>query len=312
MPIVKSDIRDRFVVIPNEILRHKAMSPNAAALLCLMLSFPPDWRFRLSHLRQEHIEMSKAAMQTAFRELRDKGYAERAAMQGEDGKFSGYDYIIYDRPHRTRDCPAPAEPAAEKPAARQPAAGNLTPTNTEVTKDLENEETPKPLSAAPTSRPEPSSSSKEKITKGQVDQIVEVYNENCDVLPSVKAVNSARERRVRKIIREHGFDEAYDLIRRATLAVASDDFWRSKQKYGFDNLLAGDKYLQKAETWKDGGEVGKDLDVGTSVLFKMVVGTREERLEGVISSVEGKQFIVSPDGAGEDVRIPHSHVVRRL
>lgn len=81
---------------------------------------------------------------------------------------------------------------------------------------------------------------------------IEAWNANRGRLPAVTALNSKRRSAIRALVKEHGPDPALELLRDAARAVATDDFWLTRQ-YGFDNLLTGGKVLARAEQWRAGG-----------------------------------------------------------
>lgn len=82
---------------------------------------------------------------------------------------------------------------------------------------------------------------------------LEAWNAHRGRLPAVQALNSKRRGAIRALVKEHGPTGALSLFRDATLAVAHDDFWLSRQ-YGFDNLLSGGKVLARAEQWRAGAK----------------------------------------------------------
>lgn len=100
MPVVRVHPRKQFTQTPNDAIRGMALSPNALALLVLLLSFPDDWEFSLSWLRKTHIKLSKKKMAEAFQELQDKGYAKREQSRGKGNRIIGYDYIIFTEPQQ--------------------------------------------------------------------------------------------------------------------------------------------------------------------------------------------------------------------
>lgn len=93
---------------------------------------------------------------------------------------------------------------------------------------------------------------KRRGAREDLDAFGEAWNENCGPLPKVLAVNDKRRARLRSLIKEHGgFQRALELWTDAVRAVARDEFWQQR-RYGFDNLLAGNKVLARAEQWRAG------------------------------------------------------------
>jgi hypothetical protein len=83
--------------------------------------------------------------------------------------------------------------------------------------------------------------------------LLDAWNEHRGSLPAAQKVTSNRRAKLKTLIRDLGsFDKAHAAIAIAAREVAGDDFWQTRG-YGFDNLLAGQKVIQKAETaWNRG------------------------------------------------------------
>ena len=239
-----------------------------------------------------------------LRELEEQGFIKATQQHRDDGGFRSKKYRLL----------FVGTPVADfNRGGGSVQQGGVAGCNSKNSHKERSEEQPL-MSPAATAAEEGTSSSKEKITDKLVEVIVAIYNEHCDVLPSAQSINAKRARSVRKMIREHGFDEAKDLMRRATLAVASDDFWRSSRKYGFDNLLAGDKYVQKAEAWTadKGSTAHTDVAIGSTIEFSHRVGMRDVRVFGSVVSSDGNQVeaVVSDDQAvmPGTYRVPLTHI----
>jgi hypothetical protein len=78
-----------------------------------------------------------------------------------------------------------------------------------------------------------------------IENVVRAWNENRGVLPRITTLNEHRKRRIIGLIREHD-KEAATLIAAATKQVSNNPFWQ-ENRYTFDNLLTGGKYLSHAE-----------------------------------------------------------------
>lgn len=78
--------------------------------------------------------------------------------------------------------------------------------------------------------------------------IIDAWNEHSGNLPKVRSVSEARTRALDRFLRnaKNSSSEPAALMAIAARVVAADAFWQAR-KYGLDNLLAGDKYMQKAE-----------------------------------------------------------------
>lgn len=81
---------------------------------------------------------------------------------------------------------------------------------------------------------------------GASAKLLEIYNLNRGKLPEVKILNAKRKRLLSKLVKEFGADDSSLLLGDATKNVALDPFW-IERGYNLDNLLAGDKVVEKAE-----------------------------------------------------------------
>ena len=72
MPIVRSEQREGFTMVPNRILRNGNLSVTARLVWTVALSRPDDWVFRLESLAAD-VGISNRTTQRAIAELRDHG-----------------------------------------------------------------------------------------------------------------------------------------------------------------------------------------------------------------------------------------------
>jgi len=76
--------------------------------------------------------------------------------------------------------------------------------------------------------------------------LLSLWNDHRGQLPKAEPTEK-RLKKLDQIAAALGAD-AERVMRSATLEVAADSFWRER-KYNLDNLLAGEKYIGKAESW---------------------------------------------------------------
>ena len=85
-----------YVMVLKETLYDKTLSLKAKGLLCFILSKPDDWKIFIDALSRELLE-SRNTIASILNELIDKGYCLRQrSLRTEKGKFTGYDYIIFE------------------------------------------------------------------------------------------------------------------------------------------------------------------------------------------------------------------------
>ncbi len=129
-----------YTVMSNCHLRDRRLSLKAKGLLSQMLSLPEDWDYTLTGLAGINRE-SKDAIRSAVNELERAGYIRRRQTTDAKGKFSGNEYVIYERPAENRDGmeekgkqpllgnPSSENPMTENPVTEKPMTGNPLPEN---------------------------------------------------------------------------------------------------------------------------------------------------------------------------------------
>lgn len=79
-------------MIPNDIIRNKALSDRARILFCYMASMPDDWKFYQGAMAKE-LGYTKDTLRKYIEELLSTGYLNREQRR-EEGKFDSYDYTL--------------------------------------------------------------------------------------------------------------------------------------------------------------------------------------------------------------------------
>jgi hypothetical protein len=91
-----------FSTIDNEPLNDKSLSMESMALLVYLLSKPDNWKARKGEIIKRFIKNTKNKIESAFKELIASEYAILEKIRGEDGKLSGSEYLIFERPSLCR------------------------------------------------------------------------------------------------------------------------------------------------------------------------------------------------------------------
>jgi hypothetical protein len=145
MAVFRVHKNENYTVLSNYHFKERRMSLKAKGLLSLMLSLPEGWDYSAAGL----VTLSKDgkdSVNAALKELEKFGYLRRTQAIDTGGKFSGYNYEIYEQPSD-----AAKAAAAEKEAAAQPKAENP-PTGEPF---AENPTTEKPTTEKPTTENPP-------------------------------------------------------------------------------------------------------------------------------------------------------------
>ena len=126
----------------NAHFKEREMSLKAKGLLSLMLSLPDEWDYSVSGL----VSLSKDGKDSttkALTELEHLGYVRRIRATDSKGRFTGYDYDIYENPQTEK--PKTGNPLTENPSTENPPQLNTNISNTNQsntnglkTKDINN------------------------------------------------------------------------------------------------------------------------------------------------------------------------------
>lgn len=141
-----------YTVLSNYHFREKGMSLKAKGLLSLMLSLPEDWDYSAAGL----VTLSKDgkdSVNAALKELEKFGYLRRTQAFDDGGKFSGYNYEIFEQPIDVTTFagnPSTGEPFAGNPSTGNPPQLNNKKTSTKKTITKKEEEERKKDATAPT------------------------------------------------------------------------------------------------------------------------------------------------------------------
>ena len=96
--MAKLIIKNRYGIIPNELLNNPDISLKAKGLYGYLQSKPDNWKFsanRISYQNKEGID----AIRRTLQELEGSGYLERKlAYDKQKKRISGYDYTLYGKP----------------------------------------------------------------------------------------------------------------------------------------------------------------------------------------------------------------------
>lgn len=117
--ILRHAAADHFTILANSVLRDECLSWQATGILAYLLSLPPDWRLRLSHLARQKTN-GRDSTRRALSELESLGYLKIEQRRGEDGKFKETVWVVSDKPLAS----AGFEPRSENPNTAFPETAN--------------------------------------------------------------------------------------------------------------------------------------------------------------------------------------------
>lgn len=87
--------RRDFTILRNAAIRDPSLSLKAKGMLALMLSYPDDWTYHLTHLEGLSAD-GRDATRAAVRELEAAGYVTRRQTRDEGGRLAHAEYMVAD------------------------------------------------------------------------------------------------------------------------------------------------------------------------------------------------------------------------
>ena len=133
MGVIRVPHNDNFTTMANYHLKDRRLSLRAVGLMSKMLSLPDDWDYTVTGLAAICKE-GREAVRKVLQELEEAGYLERDQSR-EGGRFSGYDYNLYEQPRGRIPASAGETPLpgflgnGEPPSPRIPVPGFPVPEN---------------------------------------------------------------------------------------------------------------------------------------------------------------------------------------
>jgi len=109
--IHRSKIIGNFTKVANDLIRDKSLTMQEKCILIFILSHPEDWSINKQYLYNS-LPDSKGSIDTAFKNLSDKGYIHSHKIINEFGRFTGWYHEIYETPN------------LQKPNIGKPTVGN--------------------------------------------------------------------------------------------------------------------------------------------------------------------------------------------
>ena len=122
MAVMRNKTQRQYVNVAYGILKDPHLSLKDRGLLITLLSLPDGWKYSVKGLVAILSEDGKHAIATGIKHLEELGYLVRTQTKGENGKFGGYDWEVYDTPQK--GSPLPDFPTTENPTTENPMTGN--------------------------------------------------------------------------------------------------------------------------------------------------------------------------------------------
>ncbi len=139
--IIRSEKKDRFTIISNELLNDNRITDKALGTLVRLLAKPDNWNLNINHLVNTG-KQGRTAIRSSIAELERAGYIHRRVTRGKSGRITGTEYLIYEQavpPEKAlKDLPRDERkkvPAGTIPPGGSPIMETSTPQNPPVKHD---------------------------------------------------------------------------------------------------------------------------------------------------------------------------------
>ena len=125
--------RRPFAMVDSEILRDPTISARAMGVYARLCDLPDNYKIRLSKLHEMFRE-GREAIETAKKELIERGYLHKQPIVNQDGTYGGWEITIHQTPVTIESKPNP-----QKPVKRRTRQGN---SKKDISKNPPNPPTP--------------------------------------------------------------------------------------------------------------------------------------------------------------------------
>jgi hypothetical protein len=119
--IIRSEKKDRFTVISNELLNDNRITDKALGALVRLLSKPDNWNLNINHLVKTG-KQGRTAIRSSIAELEKVGYIHKHVVRSKTGRITGTEYLIYEQavpPEKAlKNCPHREERTEKRETAR--------------------------------------------------------------------------------------------------------------------------------------------------------------------------------------------------
>jgi hypothetical protein len=114
--MAKLIIKNKYGIIPDEILNSKDLSLSAKGLYGYLQSKPDGWKFSINRMSLQ-LKEGKDAIRKAVLELEKFGLLKRTPIKDKEGKWDGYDYELMGK---LAEKPLAENPTTAKPSTDSP------------------------------------------------------------------------------------------------------------------------------------------------------------------------------------------------
>jgi hypothetical protein len=107
-------IKNKFAVVPNDLLIRQDISLKAKGLYAYLQSKPDNWNFSKKRIASQ-LKEGELAISEAMKELKKAGYLKTKPVKDNTGKYNGHDYILYAEPAIEKTTTPKTDPLENRP-----------------------------------------------------------------------------------------------------------------------------------------------------------------------------------------------------
>lgn len=124
MPIIRvsKDKNNPYLTMNKTGLDDKRLSNSAKGLLAVLLSKPDNWYINYRNLATLSTD-SMFSITSSINKLIKLGYVHKFQVRSSNGKYSFYDYTVYERPTSLTPLISTSQPKRVKPSSVKPSSG---------------------------------------------------------------------------------------------------------------------------------------------------------------------------------------------
>ena len=233
MPDIRNMRKERFAWVENEVAQDKTLSMRALGLYTLMVSYPPDWKYHLSHLAEQKSD-SLYATKEAFKELLNAGLVMKKQARDEHNQFAGYEYHVIGITDKD-ESPSFEIPSTGIPSDGVPVDGESHTTKKQNTKkDITNKQ---------------NKETKFSLSEAQAQELLDTFNRHRGNMSEAKKLTDFRWQRFQRLVKRYGWEETRTMLEGATKDRAKDR-WYGENNHSLDELLKEDRVVRYSEQWE--------------------------------------------------------------
>jgi len=131
---ISKDKENPYAMINKNVLHNENLSWKARGIIGYLLSLPDDWNLYTEELERHSNKDGRESLASGIKELINNGYIIREQARTERGSFGAWNYTVLESPVLVET----VKPESGLSESGQPATTNTHPTNTDLTKKINN------------------------------------------------------------------------------------------------------------------------------------------------------------------------------